>query len=123
MKKIILDTNFILTCIRNKIDFAEDLSLRGLQVLIPQEVIKELRGISNSKKKLRFRDEANIALKLLEKIPFDKIELKEKNVDNGIIKFSNENKKVIIATLDKRIQNKIQNQKLIIRGKKKLELL
>lgn len=123
MKKVILDTNFVLTCIRNKIDFSEEIKLRGMQILIPQQVIKEIRGIADSRKKLRFREEANIALKILEKIPFKKIDLKEKNVDKGIIKFAEKNKKVIIATLDRELKRKIKNSKLVIREKKKLEVI
>ena len=123
MKKVILDTNFVLTCIRNKIDFSEEIKLRGIQILITQQVIKEIRGIADSRKKLRFREEANIALKILEKIPFKKIDLKEKNVDKGIIKFAEKNKKVIIATLDRELKRKIKNSKLVIREKKKLEVI
>ena len=123
MKKVILDTNFVLTCIRNKIDFSEEIKLRGIQILIPQQVIKEIRGIADSRKKLRFREEANIALKILEKIPFKKIDLKEKNVDKGIIKFAEKNKKAIIATLDRELKRKIKNSKLVIREKKKLEVI
>ncbi len=120
MKKVILDTNFILTCIRNKIDFFEEINLMGLQILIPQQVIQEIKRISKSKKKLRFREEASIALKMLEKNPFKKIDLKEKNVDKGLIKYSKDHD-IIVATLDREIKNKIKNSKLIIREKKRLE--
>ncbi|RLG15972.1 hypothetical protein DRN69_02105 [Candidatus Pacearchaeota archaeon] len=123
MKRVILDTNFILSCIRQKIDFFEEIPLLGLQIIIPEQIIKELKKIIDSKKKLHFKEEAKIALKLLEKNNFKKIDLKTKNVDTGIITLAKSDKDIIIATLDKEIKTRIQNQKLIIRGKKKLEII
>ena len=123
MKQVILDTNFILTCIKQKIDFFEELKLEGLQILIPKQVINEIKRISNSKKKLHFREYAKVALKLLGKNHFKKIDLKIKYVDKGLTKFTKENKNVIIATLDKELKKKIKNQKLIIREKKRLEVI
>jgi len=123
MKKVILDTNFILTCIRNKIDFFEEIKFMGIRILIPKQVIKEIKGIINSKKKLHFKEDAKIALKLLEKNKFKKIDLKTDYVDKGLIRFTEKNKDIIIATLDRELKNKIQNSKLVIRGKKKLRVI
>ena len=122
MKKVILDTNFILTCIKQKIDFFEDLKFMGTRVLIPKQVIKEIKSIINSKKKLHFKEDAKLALKLLEKNSFKEIDLKEKNVDKGIVKYSKKND-VIVATLDRELKNKIKNSKLVIKEKKKLKVL
>ena len=122
MKPALLDTSFILTCIRNKIDFIEELTLQGSEVLIPKQVISEIERISTSKKKLRFRDEAELALKLLENSIFKKIDLKTKNTDNGIVKYSKQHN-IIIATLDRELKRKVKGQKLVIRGKKKLEVV
>ena len=123
MKKVILDSNFILTCIKQKIDFFEEIKFMGIKVLIPKQVIKEIKEIINSKKKLHFKEDAKLALKLLEKNSFKKVDLNTKKVDKGLINFSKENKNVIMATLDKEIKNKIKNPKLIIREKKRLEVL
>jgi len=110
MKQILLDTNFILTCIKQKIDFFEELV--GEEILIPKQVINEIKNLKNPNSKL--------ALKLLEKSKFKKINIGKGHVDRLIIKFAKENPKTIIATLDREIKNKTKNQKLIIRGKKKL---
>ena len=115
--KALLDTSFILTCVKQKIDFIEELELLGVSMLIPKEVIVELKGLSKT------RLEAQTALKILEKSKFSDIELKTKNVDNGIVKFANENTDILVATLDREIKSKTSNKKLIIRGKKKLEIL
>jgi len=113
MKQIILDSSFILTCIKQKIDFFEELV--GTQILIPKQVINEIKNLKNSNSEL--------ALKLLKKNKFKKIDLGAGHVDKRIIKFAKENPKTIIATLDKEIKNKTRNQKLVIRGKKKLEII
>jgi len=108
--KILLDTSFILTCLKQKIDFFEELV--GEEILIPVQVINEIKRLNNP-----------LALKLLEKNKFKKIDLGKGHTDKRIIKFAKENPKVIVATLDKEIKNKTKNQKLIIRGKKKLEVI
>lgn len=122
MKKAILDTNFILTCVKQKIDFFHELELNGISIIIPSQVIEELKKISGSKKKLHFREDAKLALKIMQKNKFDIIEFEEKYVDKGIINFAKKNKEIMVATLDKDIQSKTSNKKIIIRQKKKLEL-
>ena len=122
MKDILLDTNFILSCIRRKLDFFNDLKFRGFKILIPAEVIGELEKISETGGK-KFKEEAKIALNLLKKNSFEKIHLNTKNVDNGIVKIAGEHREYIIATLDRVIKKKIENQKLVIRGNGKLEII
>jgi rRNA-processing protein FCF1 len=121
MKYVILDTNFILSCVRKKIDFFHEIKFSGLKIIIPIQVIDELKNLSETGN-LKLRDEAKLSLKLLEKNSFEKADLKIKNVDNGIVKIAKEHEDYIIATLDKEIQSKIKNQKLIIRGEKELEV-
>ena len=115
----ILDTSFILTCLRQKIDFFDEITLAGLNILIPQQVIKEIENLSESKK------EAKVFLKLLEKEKnsFKKVDLKSKNVDKGIIRFAEKNKEIIVATLDKEIKDKTSNKKMVVRNKKTIEVI
>lgn len=117
MKQTLLDTSFILSCIRNKIDFFEEINLMGIKIIIPEQVIKEIKKFENKK------TEAKLALKILEKNKFQKIDLNSKNTDNGIIKYAKENPELIIATLDREIKRKTTNKKLVIRNKKKLEII
>lgn len=95
----------------------------GILPVIPQQVIKELKAIKDSKKKLKFRQESELSLTLLEKNKFKKINLDSKKTDSGIIKFANQNPEVLVATLDKGIQDKIRNKKIILRGRRKLEIV
>lgn len=121
MKFTLLDTNFILSCIRKKIDFFNDIKFLGLKIIIPIQVINELENLT-LKGKLKFREESKLALNILKKNSFEKVDLNIKNVDNGIVKLAKEHKDYIIATLDKGIQSKIKNNKLIIRGEKEIEI-
>jgi len=122
MKQVILDTNFILTCVKQKIDFFRDIPEMGLNILISKKVIEEIKRIAASNKKLKFRDAAKLAQVLLERNKFKQIDIKGKYVDKGLIKYAKDHPRLIVATLDKEIKSKVTNSKLVIRGKKKLEL-
>ena len=122
MSKVVLDTNFILTCIRNKVDFFEELLLRGDRVLIPVEVIEEIKRLRDSNKKLKFKEEANLALKMIENSEYEEVHAPGKYVDKGLIKYCQENEDVVLGTLDKELKKTVKNRKLVIRNKKKLEL-
>ena len=115
MKKVILDTSFILTCVRQKIDFVDDIKLLGLVVLVPEEVVVEIGGLAKSKL------EAEVALKIVSKLK--KIKLGGKNVDAGIAKYAKLNSDVVVATLDREIKKSVGNKKLIIKGKRRLEIV
>lgn len=117
MKQVILDTSFILTCVKQKIDFSEQLKEENFQIIVPDQVFEELEGLTKSK------IEAETAMKILQKIENESLDLESKNTDEAIIKFANENPKIIVATLDRKIRRKTKNKKMIIRGKKYLEII
>jgi rRNA-processing protein FCF1 len=121
MEKIMLDTNFILSCIRNKIDFVEELQLSGREILLPIQVMDEIKKISK-KEKYSLRKEAELALKFLEKSSFKKIDIKEKYVDEGIKKYLKNEPSIIIATLDRGLK-KSKSRNMIITRKKKIEIV
>ncbi len=111
MRKVLLDTNFILTCIKEKIDLFEQ--LLGYEIFIPIQVISELKKI----------DKSGLALKILSKQKVKEIDLKTDYADEGIIRFAQENPEFVIATLDRAIKKKIKNPFLtIVKGKKRVEL-
>ena len=122
MRNVILDTSFILTAIKYKIDFLDGIKFLGLTPIIPKQVINELEKIKESKKKGKFKEHAEIALKIFEKKKIKKIDIKHDYVDKGILNYAKKDKGVIIATMDKELKNKLPNRKLIIRAMKRLEL-
>ena len=88
--------------------------------------MKEIEKLSKaSGKSLKLRNQAGLSLKILEanREDFKKIRLPSRNVDNGIKKFADQNPKTIIATLDRELKHRTTNQKLVIRNKKKLEVV
>lgn len=115
---VLLDTNFILTCLKQKINFADGILFMGKKILIPRQVVDELKILE---KKGNFN--AGFALKFIEKNKFKKIDLKDKKTDRAVIKFAKKNSGVIIATLDREIKKKVENRKMVIKGKKKLEIV
>lgn len=130
MVNILLDTNFILTCVKQKINFLQELI--GNELLLPKQVIKELKKISEDKnKKSEERELAKTSLAFLEKFKdrFKEIELEKKFVDRGIEliaeKASKERWEIIIATLDKELRKKLKGKFkfLIVTRKKKLEII
>jgi rRNA-processing protein FCF1 len=123
MEKVMLDTNFILSCIQNKIDFFEELTLKGFGIIIPVQVISELERIKNSKKKLMFRENARLALRLIESNTFEKVDLGKGAVDDLIVKFLKKNNNVVLATLDKELKKRANSRKISIVSKKKLDFV
>jgi rRNA-processing protein FCF1 len=115
MKQIILDTNFILTCVKQKIDFFEEISLMGIQIIIPKQVIAEIQRLKTPN--------AQLALKLLEKNKFKKIDIGAGHVDKKIIQYLKDKPRIILATLDRELKSKVRNSKMVIRERKRLELV
>jgi rRNA-processing protein FCF1 len=122
MAYVVLDTNFILSCIRKKIDFFNDIEMLGMKIIIPDEVAKELEKFKVGGKK-NLQGEASVALAVLEQHEFKKVNLNAKNVDNGIVALARKDKDLIIATLDSEMRSKFENRKMVIRGEKKLEII
>jgi rRNA-processing protein FCF1 len=106
-----------------KLNFLDGIKFLGLSPLLPVQVIDELKKITKSKKKGKFKDHAELALKILQKNKLKTIDLKHSYVDKGILNYTKQDKGVIIATMDKELKNKLPNRKLIIRAMKKLELI
>jgi len=122
MAKVLLDTNFILTCIRNKVDFYEEFLHKGYSVLIPKEVIEEIKRLRDGSKAFKFKQEAELALKLISSQDYEEIDSPGRYVDVGIKKYLLEHPRTILATMDKELKKAVKNRKFVIRNRKKLEL-
>lgn len=112
MKQVVLDTSFILSCVKQKIDFIEKIDNEGIQIIIPEQTIDELMGLGSQ-----------TALNILGKSRFELVKVPGKDADAAIIKIAKQNPEAIIATLDQGLQKKLKNRKMIIRGKKKLDII
>ncbi len=113
--KVLLDTNFIVSCIKDRIDFLGQLEEEGFQAVVPQEVFEELKDI---KKKVSHdsRIAIDVAFEMFEQRKVKKMKLGEKSVDLGLIKRGQEG--YYIATLDSGILNKVPKRVILLKGKK-----
>jgi rRNA-processing protein FCF1 len=111
--------------VRQKIDFFEQIENLGFEIIVPEQVMKEIEKLTRHGKSLKLREQAELSLKILKvsKEGFRKVKMKSRNVDNGIKKFADANPQAIIATLDRELKKRTSNQKLVIRDKKKIEVI
>ena len=54
---------------------------------------------------------------------YEEIKLSGKNVDESIVKLAKSDSKIVVATLDREIKSRIKNSKLVIRQKKRIEVI
>jgi len=115
--KVLLDTNFLLYAAKHKVDYSESGDLFTLSL-----VVDELDNLKNNARKIKDRDAAALALKLL-KASKVKILKAEGSADKVIIKRAEEFD--VVATMDKELKKKLKGKAriLTIKGKKKLEIL
>lgn len=122
--KIILDTNFLIYCAKNKLDYVEEvgnLINEGFELVVPMKVVEELKKLRNDKwKKVsgKDKDAITLALQLLEVNKVKKVKVSGKNVDEGIVNLANENKKNIVCTLDREMRHNLPRVILINKFKK-----
>jgi len=118
--KVIIDTNALVYAAENKINIFD--LLRGREIIIPDNVIAELKLITKSAKKASDKKAAFIALKLLELSSFKSLELFGRT-DNAIEEYAKENN-VAVLTADKKLKGILRKAKvkvLHIRQKKYIE--
>jgi len=127
MIKVILDTNFLIYCAKEKLDYPEEISKilnEKFVLVVPRQVINELIKLSQDKlKKVSGKDKnaCFLALQLLKFYNIEIIELDERSVDLAIIKLAKENEKNIVATLDREMRYKL-GRVILINSRRKLML-
>lgn len=121
MTEVVLDTSFILSCVKKRIDFFD--ADRFGRVLIPLEVIGELKKISE-KGKGKEKATVSLALQIIEKNKekFRKIKLGKKFVDAGIKDYvkkkSKEERYIAVATLDRELKKSLKGKARIVSVRK-----
>jgi rRNA-processing protein FCF1 len=118
IQKIILDTNFLVYCAEQKIDYVEGISSimsSGYELVVPNLVISELKELASKSKKLSDRTAAILALQLLNHNKIREVVINGKNADRGIVKIQGGN---IVATLDAGLKKRVDKTIVInYRGK------
>ncbi len=125
--KILIDTNFILTCVRQKIDLAsaEDVLNEKIDWLVPQDVLNELGNLKDRPgMKIEDKTAAKISFEILQLLQPEVIQIpgKNPNIDMKILSYML-GKDIVLATLDRGMKNRTKNKILTIRGKKGLEII
>ena len=114
--EVILDTNFIISCIIKKIDFISQLEEQGFRVVVPKEVMQEMKDLKLKKTSHEERTAINAAFEIIEKRKVKKMSVGKKGkVDDMLIKKGQEG--FYIATLDSGIKNKVPNKVVILNSK------
>ena len=93
--------------------------------IVPEEVLTELRGLKfGGKIKIKERNAASIGIEIVEKLGAEVVKLSNtaSDVDTKIVNYLR-SKDIILATLDKKIQSRVKNKILTIRGKKTLGII
>jgi rRNA-processing protein FCF1 len=117
MIKVILDTNFLIYCAKQKLDYVDEISKimkYGFELITISLVAEELEELGKKEKKLSDREAAKLALKLLKAGNVKIISVSGDNADDEIIKLSKGN---IIATLDREIRENVEKSIIIREGK------
>jgi rRNA-processing protein FCF1 len=127
MKKIILDTDFLIHCAEAKVDYTPE--LRRIcdfhySTNIIDKTLDELKSIIE-KKKGKHKRNAKLALLILKKKKLNRIKTKkDKIVDKLILEQANQN--IIVATTDANLKKKLKNkgiQVIVLRQKKYLTMI
>ena len=123
MRRVILDTNFLIDCIRFKIDLDEIDRLidEEYKIFIPSTVLRELEKMS--KGKTEAGNIAKIVLKLIGQKEFKIINMKGRNTDESIIKSVEKND--VVGTNDVELKKKLKtlrNKTIYLRAKKYLDI-
>ncbi len=123
MRKIILDTNFLLIPAQFNIDiFAEinRIMLEKYQLYTLDKVVDELKQIMKAKKqKQKDKHAAKLGLMLIKAKKVKILKTKEGNADDILAEI----KGYTIATQDMALKRRIKGKKITLRAKKKLILV
>ena len=126
--KILLDTNFVLTCVKEGIDIetlSNEIIDEEIEWILPQQVLNELGNLKDKKEhKKKDKDAAKLTFEVLKTLNPKIVDIgKNPNIDLAIINYIMD-KEITLATLDKELKNKMKNKKILtIKGKNYLTLI
>lgn len=113
MKKIIIDTNFLLIPEQFKVDIISEIARimdTGYKLYVIDKTVDELNGIIE-KEAPKYRDAAKIGLLILKKNNICEIKTHEGNVDDLIFEAACEDvKDTIVATQDRELKARLKKK-------------
>ena len=121
--EILIDTNTLIYAANSKIDLFTIIkeTFTEAEIIIPKEVIEELKKIKEDARKMSDKRAASLILQIINKRYIKKIEMGDGNVDDLLIKEASERKAAVI-TSDKNLKQKLKkaNIKTIYLKQKKI---
>ena len=127
MKKIILDTDFLMHCAESKVDYTTELRRIcdfNYTINIIDKTLDELDNIIE-KKKGKSKLNAKLAKIILKKKNINKIKTKKDKIVDKLI-LNNTNKNTLVATTDALLKKKLKNKGIsiiVLRQKSYLKLI
>jgi len=117
--KAILDTNFLVYCAKQKIDYASEISriAPGCRVAAVKQTADELQKLAKTARKLSDRNAAKLALRLLKFNKVQILDVKGKDADKALKMLGKKGN--IVATLDKNLKYNL-DKVIVIESRKKL---
>lgn len=114
--EVLLDSSFIVSCIRKRIDFLDQLESQGFRIKVPREVLQEMKDLKLKPKTSHDdRIAIDIAFQMFDDKKIKKMKVGNTNVDKGLIEKGQDG--YYIATLDKEIKHSVPN-KIVIKSAK-----
>jgi uncharacterized protein len=113
MKKVILDTNFLLIPGLFKIDIFEEIKKvmnDKYDLFIIDGTIGELNKIIDNKNKSKDKLNAKIGLELIDLKKIKKIRSEERYVDDAIVNIADKN--TVVATSDRELKRRLRKNKI-----------
>jgi rRNA-processing protein FCF1 len=113
LMQVIVDTSFIIHCMRKRIDFVANLESKGLRVVIPREVSQELQNMHHDVK--TSVDDKNDLNKILDLIG-DHKRFKRVSAGGGRLSdwlMKQDSLGYFVATLDKSIKHKLSHKVIL----------
>ena len=117
--QVLLDSSFIISCIRERIDFLSQLHEQGFVPVVPREILQEMKDLRTSDKLSREdRLSIDLAFEMLEKNKVKKTTLGNGKMDELLIRKGKEG--IFIATLDNGIKKKIPKKIVIFKAQNRV---
>lgn len=115
--EVLLDSSFIVSCLKKNIDFLTQLEEQGFTVKLPHEVFEELKDLRLKSPRAE-REAIDIALTLFQTKSIKKIKLGKMRVDDGLIEKGKQG--AYIATLDREIKRAVPHVVVLFDAEKRV---
>lgn len=115
--EVLLDSSFIISCLKKNIDFITQLEEQGFTVKLPHEVFEELKDLRLKSARAE-REAIAVALVLFESKGIKKMKLGKMKVDDGLIEKGKQG--AYIATLDREIKRAVPHTVVIFDAEKRV---